>query len=345
MAFLDLINTVTVHKIFPEVVDGVFRNSPLLSFFKKNQLRMYTGGGKWQEDIQYNIAPADKYNIGDSFNITQVQKFTGLTFEPVQYYASVSVYLERIKTDLVGDGAAFDYLDAEAQNAALTMSGKLACALYSHGQSATANRVGHLNGLAEILSDGSTNGWTGDTFANYGTVARSSVNEALNSLMTGPAADQNGAAIDYPKLEETYNSVCIGPEHPDLIIATNKGMSNIKMAFQPQQRFEAVDADFGFHGIKFNGAVILQDQYAPGSRAASTIDTALGYSQTADGETLWFLNTKFFHFYVAADDLFGFGFTGFKPAQDNNSLAGQYLYRGNVSCGAPRFSRYLFDVA
>lgn len=345
MAFLNPVDTIATKKIFPEVVDGVFRNDPLLAFFKKNSLRQYVGGPSWQENIMYNVLKGDKYDVGDSFDITQRQIATGLTFTPVRYYVNVSAYLEKIKVELNGPTAVFDYVDLLAQNAALTMSGKLAVALYNHGQSATANRTGHLNGLAEILNDGSTSGWTGDAFANYGTVARADVNGALDSLMAGPAADQAGAAIDYPKLEETYNSVCIGPEHPDLIVATNKGLSNIKMAFQAQQRFESVDADFGFQGVRFNGAVILQSQYAPGTRAATANDTELGYVADATGESLWLLNTKYFRFYVAADDLFGFGFSGFKPAQDNNTVAGQYFYMGNVTCPAPRYSRYLFDVA
>jgi hypothetical protein len=345
MAFLNPVDTIATKKIFPEVVDGVFRNDPLLAFFKKNSLRPYAGGPSWQENIMHNILKGDKYNVGDSFDITQRQIATGLTFTPVRYYVNVSAYLEKIKVEMAGPQAVFDYVDLLAQDAALTMSGKLACALYSHGQSATADRTGHLNGLAEILSDGSNAGWTGDAFAAYGTVTRTDVNGALDSLMTGPTANQAGAAIDYPKLEQAYNSVCIGPEHPDLIVATNNGLSNIKMAFQSQQRFEGTDADFGFQGIKFNGAVILQSQYAPGTRTATSVDTELGYTATASGETLWFLNTKYFRFYVATDDLFGFGFTGFKPAQDNNTVAGQYFYMGNATCPAPRFSRYLFNVA
>jgi len=339
MAFLGLVDTITTKKIFPEVVDGVFRNDILLSFFKRNSLRKYEGGPGWQENINYNNLKSGKYSVGDSFDISQRQVFTGLTFEKVQYYVAVAAQLEKIKIELNGPTAVFDYVDGLAQNAALTMSARLAIALYNHGQNKTANRVGELNGLNEILSDGSTNGYTGDTFASYGTVTRTSVNGSLDSPMTGPAASIT--SIDYPKLEQAFNSVCVGPEKPDLLVTTNLGMSYVKMAFQSQQRFEGSDPDLGFVNVKFNGVPLVQSQYAPGSRAASTVDTDLGYAAIT-GESLWFLNTKWFRFYVAADDLFGFGFSGFKPAQDNNTVAGQYFYMGNVTCPAPRYSRYLF---
>jgi hypothetical protein len=161
--------------------------------------------------------------------------------------------------------------------------------------------------------------------------------------MTGPTANVAGP-ISYPALEQAWNSVVIGTESPDLITTTNLGMSYIKMAFQAQQRFEGASNDFGFQGIKFNGSTILQDQYAPGAATPSTQETnKLGISALA-GETIWFLNTKYFRFYLSTDPLFGFGFTGFMPAQNNSVVVGHYKFAGNFTCTAPRYSRVLFGV-
>jgi hypothetical protein len=123
------------------------------------------------------------------------------------------------------------------------------------------------------------------------------------------------------------------------------------MAFQAQQRFEGTSLDFGFQGMKFNAATIFQDRYAPGSASVSTQEaTKLGLSaldgtsSTVNGETLWFLNTKYIRFYVSTDSLYGFGFTGFLPAQDNSVVVGHYKYAGTLSVQAPRLMRVLFGI-
>ena len=43
-------------------------------------------------------------------------------------------------------------------------------------------------------------------------------------------------------------------------------------------------------------------------------------------------------------ELFGFGFTGWKPAQDNLSIAGKHLFQGNLTNRSPRLSRQFFGI-
>jgi hypothetical protein len=148
--------------------------------------------------------------------------------------------------------------------------------------------------------------------------------------------------ITYKFLEEKYNKLVIGPEHPDLIVTTNLGNSYIKEKFQPQWRTESVDPKTGFNSIVFNGARIIQSQYAPGSEGKNDAD--LGNYLLSTGETLWFFNTKYITFWVTDDPEFGFGFTGFKPAQDNTQVAGQYLFAGNITNQAPRLGRHAFNI-
>jgi hypothetical protein len=245
-----------------------------------------------------------------------------------------------------GPNAVFDYVDLLMQDAALTMSAKLAADAYKWGQNQGTDRTLNINGLDEALNDGTNAGPGGQTFASYLTLTRNDANigSALNSPMTNPTANVAGA-ISYPILEQAWNSVVIGQEIPDLVVTTNLGMSYIKMIFQTQQRFEGAASDFGFQGIKFNGSTILQSQYAPGARTASAQETAhLGFSAYSAGETVWILNTKYFRFYLSTDPLFGFGFTGFMPAQNNSVVVGHYKFAGNLTCTAPRLSRVLFGI-
>lgn len=346
MAFLDPVNTIATKKIVPGIVDLVFKNSPTLAFFRRNCLRTYEGGPSWQENFLYNTLVPQAYAPGDTFDLSQRQIATGGTVTPRYYNVPISAYVEKIKIEMNGPQAVFDYVDVLFQAAALTMSGALANDIYRHGQNVSgSDRSLRINGLDEALNDGTTNGFDGRAYAAYLTLTRNDANiaEALNSPMTGPAAAVSGP-ITYPLLEETFQSVTIGAESPDLIVTTNKGFSYTKMAFQAQQRFESTSPDFGFKGIKFNGAEIWADQYCPGTRAASTPEANLGYVAVAAGETMWFLNTKTFRLYVSSDPLYGFGFTGFIPAQNNSVVAGHYRACLNFTCTAPRLSRQLHTI-
>src|SRR3990172_5302187 len=345
MAFLDPVNTIATKRIVPGVVDLVFKNDPLLAFFRRNSLMRYEGGPSWQENFMYGISNVAAYAPGDTFDIAQIQLATGTTVTPRYYNVPVPAYLEKIKIEMNGPQAVFDYVDLLLQNAALTMSAKLASDAYKHGQNVGTNRTLNINGLEEALNDGTNTGPSGSTFASYLSLTRNDANigSALNSPMTGPTANLAGA-LSYPKLEQAYNSVVVGQESPDLLVTTNLRLSYIKMVFQSQQRFEKSDVDFGLQGIKFNGSVIVQSQYCPGTATPSTAETnKLGLSALA-GETLWILNTKYFRFYVSTDPLYGFGFTGFVPAQNNSVVAGHYRFAGNLTCTGPRYSRVLFGI-
>jgi hypothetical protein len=345
MAFLDPVNTIAVKDIVPGVVDNVFRNSPFLAFARKNCLRSYDGGPSWQENFLYDVLLPSAYQPGDTFDITQKQIATGATVTPRYYNVPVPAYIEKLKIEMNGPKAVFDYVDLLMQAAALTMSAKLSNDAYRHGQNLSgSDRSKNLNGLDEAYNDGSTNGFDGRTYAAYLSLTRTDVLGALNSPMTGPAASVGGA-INYPTLEQAYASVTIGSEQPDLILTTNNGLSYIKMAFQAQQRFESnSNPDLGFRSLKFNGADVIADQYAPGARTASTQDTSVGYSAVSAGETIWFLNTKYIRFYLSTDSLFGFGFTGFLPAQNNSVVVGHYKFAGNLTVTAPRLGRVLYAV-
>ena len=192
--------------------------------------------------------------------------------------------------------------------------------------------------MAEAINDGSTNSWTGASYSTYGTLTRGGdIGTTLNGKIKSLAG-----SISYAELEERYSELVIGTEEPDLMVTTNLGMSYIKEKFEAQERFTEKDPTIGFTGLRFNNALILPSQYAPGT--AGVNDADLGNYLDASGESLWFLNSKWWRFWMTDDPEFAFGFSGFKPAQDNNLLAGQYFFSGNVTCQAPRLQGLLFDI-
>lgn len=307
----------------------------------------------------YNRLPGSSYAPGDAFDITQPQIFTGMTFLPKFKQISVSLFLEDTEVRNAGPEAVIKDAVARLQAAALNMSERLAIDMYRHGQNVAGDdRSLFIHGLSESLNDGVTAGWDGNVFPNYGTVPRAQVRingqaaglgplDARMAVTSDTAANLSGV-ITYDVLERTFNSVCIGPERPDIIVTTNLGMSYIKKKFQPQQRFETDSkAGLGFKALAFNGSEIAQSQYAPGQQGMNlgTGNAGPGSFVLATGETAWFLNTKYFRFWLANSAQYAFGFTGWKPAQDNSVIAGQYKYGGpGLTCTMPRFSRYLFNI-
>ena len=341
--FLDELNTSTQRHIVPGIVDQVFKNDPLLAYMKKNNLQKFPGGTQIQENFIYATMPnGGAYADGDTSRIQLVQVETGATFLPKNYWVPVAISKNQVQVFNKGPEAVFRLVDSRLQNAALTMSAILAVALYNDGIS--SGRTLQLNGIAEALNDGTNNSWTGSTYTTYGTLTRGgTIGTALNSPMTNPTANVNGP-ITYKILEEGYNSVVIGDEYPNLMVTTNLGMSYIKEKFQPQWRVETQDPKIGFNGVKFNQAMVIQSQYAPGSAGVNDANLGNYLAPSSQGETLFYLNTKYWRFWVTDDPEFGFGFTGFKPAQDSLIVAGQYLYTGNVTCQAPRLNRHLYNI-
>ena len=73
--------------------------------------------------------------------------------------------------------------------------------------------------------------------------------------------------------------------------------------------------------------------------------TAYPALAVASSETLFWLNARkpYLNFYVSDDPEYGFGFTGFKPAQGNTKIAGQVLFAGAWTF-APRYHQQLYRI-
>ncbi len=134
----------------------------------------------------------------------------------------------------------------------------------------------------------------------------------------------------------------LGAIEPNLGVTTNRGMSYIKQKFHPQLRVTVQDPKIGFTGIQFNKATILQSQYAPGANGVN--DTDLGNYNASAGETFFWLVTDYIRMWVSASSLFGFGFSGFKWAQDSTIVAGQYFASCNVTVQSPRLMSQLYAI-
>jgi hypothetical protein len=178
---------------------------------------------------------------------------------------------------------------------------------------------------------------------------------------------QGGASapITFQILEELYQIASIGREEPDLEVANKAVYAFIKERIQPQQRFaQERDPYFGCSGMRHNSAMILKDDYFPSLKFGQN-DPDLGNWLTGTftspgtvgtgsnmptatlltvGEVLAMFNTRKWLFRISDDPEYGFGFSGFVPAQDNTKVVGQEKAAVNLECTGPRYNIQAFGI-
>src|SRR5262245_46967707 len=355
MAELNQIDVATKRYIrnTPKLVDMVFQEGPVIAYAKQNVREDYDGGRYIGENFYYNGLIGGAYAKGKTFDITQPQIEQQLQFDIKFFEVDVTLYKEDIQVINKGPNAAFKLIESRMTNAYTTIGAPLQIASFLPGTGSGYTAL--FNGLTEACNDNSTTGWNATAYPTYGTITRGgATGTVLNSQATNVAG-----TIEYNTLEETYGNCSYGPgKEPNIGVTTYKGYSYIKEKFQTQQRFNNIqDPKIGFNGLQFNDTTVMRSRYAPGpyiSRSGDPIAVSfLNQSSnavvtaypTVTAETLWWLNARkpYFNFYISDDPEYGFGFTGFKPAQANTVVAGQVLFAGAFTF-APRYHRQLYGI-
>jgi hypothetical protein len=344
---LDEVNTISQKTIMPGVVDNFFKAGPLTAYLRSRFTRKWVGP-LIQENYLFRPMKGGAYKPGGTFDLTKVQPYTGIQFNPRYYDVNVTEYLEELEVTMAGPQAMFSKLKADMGAAAMTLSAILEIAFFHHGQNvASGDRTAEINGLEEALNDGTNASWNGNTFTSYGGQTRADVAPALNSPVGAVAANVAGG-INFSKLEHSYLSCQIGSERPKIGITTNRGMGYIAESFAPQQKIDTTDPEINWPGLKFNTATIVMSQYAPGVDGVN--DPNLG-NYNASAETFFWLNPgpqgedAYIRLYIAQSPKFAFGFTGFKGARGDNEVSGQILFAGNLTVRSPRLSRILHGIS
>jgi len=368
----DEINLTTLKEIYPRVIkDNFFLDTPFLAYMRAKALVPFGGGSEMQSTFLYAPLIGGSYQKGANFSMVKPQTLAGTTFQPKYYETGVIEYLEEIEVENKGPNAVFSLIDTDLRNAMHTISVIVALDMQRHGQSVVTgvsdSRVGKINGWVEAMNDGKTPGWDGNYFTTYGTATRNAViSDTLNSEPYW-CGDQSGATgpITFSVLEETYQSCAIGRKEPDLGVANKAVLSYIKERIQPQQRFaQERDPVFGIHGFRFNNAMMLKDDYFPSLRYGKN-DARLGNWLTSTfsspstvgsnsnmpasttctvGEVFCWFNTSTWAVRISDSRQYGFGFTGFVPAQDNTRVAGRILAALNLQCFEPRLNKQLIGI-
>jgi len=307
----DDITSKTNKFIVPRLVDNVYKSSPVLTRLRTKNMEQFAGGQTIRHPIMYAQLKGGAFTRGGTFDISYVQTDTALEVNVKYYYVNATLF----GTDNVlnrGPEAAMSYVETKLVNAAGKMALLLGTDLFLDGQGTNSGII-NLDGFQSAIDDGTT-------YTSYGGITRSDIaavgtdNTGINSYVA------TVATLSLAAVQTAYGSCWFGNEHIDLMPTTQTVWDIFWNKIQPQQRFMEMDTDvgkIGFQSIRYNGASVVVDQYAPSG-------------------VLWLLNTKYIQFWISTLQKYQFGFTGWKEAQNTDDVAGQYLFAGNLLNVAPR---------
>jgi hypothetical protein len=152
---------------------------------------------------------------------------------------------------------------------------------------------------------------------------------------------------------------------PDLGVGNLAIIAYAKERIQAMQRVaQERDPYWGSSGFRFNSAMILSDNYFPSLKygqndpdlgnwltssftSPGTVGATSGMPVSTSltvGEVFAWFNTSKWLFRVDDSKEFGFGFTGFIPAQDNTRVVGQIKGAVNLECLAPWANKQFFGI-
>jgi hypothetical protein len=360
------LNAVTLFEIYPRTVeDEFFLATPLLAYFRDHCLVPFTGGTFMQSPIRYAPLIGGFYAPGANFNITKRQTITALQFDTRYCYVSIPEYKEEIQVENKGELAVASLLEADMQNGVDTINAIVAIASNQSGQGARSLAI---NGWPEAINNGFDPSYDGEVYTSYGQQTRNgAVGSTLNSTpMWCGNPDGSTGVISYTALEEGYQDASIGKKEPNIGVGNKAVIAYIKEKMVVQQRFQQErDPVWGVTGFRLNNAMILKDDYFPSQRygqndpilgnySTGTFDTT-GMSITSAsnlpantvctvGEVFVFFNTFDWLFRVTDNEEFGFGFSGFVPAQDNTRVVGQIKAMVNEQCLSPRTQKQFYGI-
>lgn len=369
------LNAVTLFELFPKTVeDEFFLAAPLLAYIRDHCLVPFTGGSFMQAPFRYAPMIGGFYAPGASFNITKRQTIAALQFTTKYGYVSVPEYKEEIQVENKGENAVVLLLDADMQNGMDSVNEIYAIAIHQSGQGAFGRGLA-VNGWPEAINDGITPGWDGNVYTTYGQQLRNgAIGNVMNSVPVF-VGDSTGAAgiAQYAVFEEGYQDACIGKKEPNLGCGNKAVIAYMKEKLVVQQRFQQErDPVWGVMGFRFNNAMILKDDYFPSAKygqsnraggqsfltSTFTSPGTIAAGGTADnrsnlpangvtvtvGEVFNFFNTFDILFRVTDNEEFGFGWSGFVPAQDNTKVVGQIKAMANMEFLASRTHKQFYGI-
>ena len=264
-----------------ELVEGlIWQNSYIATAFQRRMRASgaydpFSGGAAMQVPQLYAGAQGGAIFPGQDVTVNQVQMITAGLFQPKLYEKHILV--NEFTTEVLNNGpeARVSLLEAYVSQMQDGVDFQWEGDMFRHGQGAgngvADDRLASINGISEAANDGVTPSWDGNVFPTYsGQTRNGAIAAALNSIPVwmGDSAG-NPAPPDYQQLLKIYMTP-IG--RPTLIVTSYIGYSAIAAVFQRQQRYDIrEDQNINWSGIKFEDAIIFEDDIVPSSNPKQSI--------------------------------------------------------------------------
>jgi len=313
------ITAVTVNDIVPELVDNYYKVSPpFVLVFKGETVKPFPGGNQIQQPIQYAPLKAGPFAPGGTFDISYVNTDTAMTFNVKYYYANVTIQGTQLPINR-GSNAIMSFVEEKMINGSQALAQALAQDLYGDGQGTVTSQIA-LDGLLAAYDDGTN-------YPSYGGLSRAAVGSGANNGINGYYLNVGGP-LAIPTLQKAYGQATLGNKQPNLLATTQLVYNSLYAKMVPAQRVMDTNSDLfsiGFQALRFNNQRLVVDQYCPA-----------GY--------LFLMNTDFLNAHISEQELFSFGFTGFKELPNSVDASGQLCMAGNIVVSAPRLGGILAGI-
>lgn len=236
---LNAINSITERFIMPSIEDNVSTSNPFLMKVTKKDI---SGGSDLRVPVRYRRGVQQNYSGSEILNVDYVEKKFAFIFDWKQKNFPITISgLDEIKNN--GAQAILDHVKTETTFAEEDAQDYFASGLYSSGTDAK-----EMDGVGIFLSASNTYGGISQTLQSW---ARAQI-------------DSTTTAISLVALQTQYEAAKENNDAPNLICFDEVQFNKFWALLQPQQRFSDGDtASAGFKNLLFNGAVCVEDSYAP----------------------------------------------------------------------------------
>lgn len=337
----------------PGLRDLVFNQDPTQALIGENCHEEVAGGSSWNADFMYDVQDGGPYSKGQDLPADNRQIEQQLRFDPKYNVAMITFFKEDIKVLNSGPLAVIKLVEERTNAAYEQLGAQAALQFYLPGQGTFFKFP---NGAAEAISDGTTNGWDGNTYPVYGTITRTNAQYAGTRLLAPAPVTFANSQFSFVTLENMYQSVNFGSGsyEPNIIGTTAKGFGYIRSQYQTFQRLVTANISvgkIGFKGLEYNNATIVASRYVPGSyltasggtndRVATRMITyatggaVTGYptGSLGTGESMWILNVRkpMIKYFTSANAPYNGSLDddGFIPSAQNTKLVGKVLLAQN----------------
>lgn len=324
-AVSSFVSNVTQDRFIPTVVDNIWNGNVLT-------MRLMRSPKSWRGSTQiiqpvWLVKPTTGgwYSGFDSFTTTQETKTVKASIDPSQAYWNVTLNGIQLATNS-GDAAVIDLVADEMNNATEAIKQMLGDAVYSDG-TGTSNK--ELIGLQAAVDDSTS-------ITTYANISRSTYTDwkATRTAQSGSLSLANFAA--------DFDAAQVGNDSPTIIVTTPAVFTIYEALLTPtvSHQFSMNDFRMTGDGIARVGGALAANQ---GFRALTFRGIPVVADEKCTSGNIYTLNENYLSMFTLPaprefnrKEYKGFQWTGFKEPVNQDAIAGQLIFYGQMFCSSPR---------